>query len=97
MIIHDSVVKLKRGYFLYISVISGPDKEAYKLFSPQYLSYYPTKPYGIGTQINCPNEMILLSTHNIGLYGQRRILKHTKRPISRALHYVPKRFALVAL
>ena len=33
-------------------------------------------------------ETILLSTHNIGLQGQIRILEHIKRTLSRALNYM---------
>ena len=52
---------------------------------PQNLFYFPTKPYDVGTQKNRLTEMIPLSTHNIGLEGQRRILEHAKLPLSRAL------------
>ena len=49
-----------------------------KLFSPQFLSCYPTYPYDVGTQKNRLTEMILLSTHNIGFKGQITILEHAK-------------------
>ena len=57
-----------------------------QVISPQYLFYYPTKPYDEGTQKNRLIETILLSTHNIGLEGQIRILEQAKRPLSRAPH-----------
>ena len=47
-----------------------------QLFTPKYLSYYPTKPYDMGTLKNC--ETILLSAHNIRLEGQIRMLEHSK-------------------
>ena len=59
-------------------------RRSIQFFSQQYLSYYPTKPYDVGTQKN-RLETILLSTHNIGLEGQIRILEHAKRPLSRDL------------
>ena len=47
----------------------------------------------MGTPKNCLSETILLSTHNIGLYGQIRILEHEKRPLSRALDLPQHRLA----
>ena len=41
-------------------------KRGIQLFSPQYLSYYSTYPYVVGTQKNRLTETILLSTNNIG-------------------------------
>ena len=64
----------------------GPDKKGGKqLFSKQYLSYYPTKPYDVGTQKNRLNETIHLSTHIVGLCCLIKSLEHAKRPVSRAL------------
>ena len=34
----------------------------------------------------CVTETIPLSTHNIGLDSQKRILEHANRPLSRALY-----------
>ena len=51
-----------------------------ELFFLQYLSYYPNKPYDVGTQKNHLIETILLSTHNKGLESQVRILEHAKNP-----------------
>ena len=66
--------------------ISGPDKEGFAaLFPPQYLSYYPTKPYVVGTQKNRLIEMILLSTHNIGLADKIRVLEQAKCSLSKTL------------
>ena len=56
-----------------------------QLFSPQFLSYYKSKPYVVHTQKNRLTETILLSTHNIGLDGQKMNSEHEKRPLSRAL------------
>ena len=56
-----------------------------QLFSPQYLSYYPTKPYVVGTYKNRLIEKILLSTYNIGLVDEIRILEQEKRSLSKAL------------
>ena len=46
-----------------------------QLFTPQYLSYYLTKPYDVCTQTNHFNEPILLRTHNIGEADKIRILE----------------------
>ena len=32
--------------------IRGPDKEGFTDLFPEYLAYYPTKPYDVGTQTN---------------------------------------------
>ena len=78
--------KLSAANLLYVGKGSEVQiRKSIQLFSLQYLSYYPTKPYAVGTKKNRLNETILLSTHNIGLEGQIRILKHAKRPLSRAL------------
>ena len=42
----------------------------------------------MGTQNNCLSQTILLSTRNMGLEGQIRILEHAKRPLSRALEAI---------
>ena len=39
----------------------------------------------MGTQKNRLTETILLSTHNIGLEGQKRVLEYAKCPLYRAL------------
>ena len=54
----------------------GPDNEGFTaLFRPQYLSYYPTKPYVVGTQKNRLIKTILLSTYSIELADEIRILE----------------------
>ena len=53
-------------------------KRSLQLFSTKYLSYYPTKPYDIDTQKNHLSETILLSTNNVGLEGQIRLLEPAK-------------------
>ena len=60
-----------------------------QLFSQNHLPYYPIKPFNVGTQKNHLNETIILSTHNIGLEGQIRILEHAKRPLSRTYKPFP--------
>ena len=60
-----------------------------QLFSPQYLSYYPTKPHVVRTQKNRLIETILLSTHNIGLADKIRILEQAKCSLSRAQNSIP--------
>ena len=45
----------------HIDNIEGQIRRGRYFFSPQYLSYYPTKPYDVCTQKNRPNETILLS------------------------------------
>ena len=54
--------------------VRGPDEGGIQLFSPQYLSYYSTYPYDVGTQNNRLTETILLSTHNIGFKVKITIL-----------------------
>ena len=56
-----------------------------QFFSTQYLSYYPTKPYIVGTRKNRLTETILLSTHNIGLADKISSLEQANRSLSRAL------------
>ena len=56
-------------------------------FFPQYLSYYRTNPYDVGTLKNRLTETILLSTHSIEFKGEMTILEPAKRPLSRALYY----------
>ena len=58
------------------TIFWGPDKEGYsvQLFSPQFLSYYYSESYVVGTQKNRLSDTILLSTHNIGVQVQIRIL-----------------------
>ena len=45
----------------------------YSLYDTKYISYYPTKPYDVGSQNDCLVDRIILSTRNIGLEGQIRI------------------------
>ena len=56
----------------------------------QFSSYYPTKPYVVGTQKNRRIETIRLSTHNIGLAYRIMILEQAKRSLSRDLYHVRK-------
>ena len=55
----------------------GTDKDGgIQLFLPQFLAYYQSKLYVVGTQNNRFSETIFLSTHSIGLDIQIRILEH---------------------
>ena len=73
----NQIVKLRLAIQSEIQIRRG--------ISPQFLSYYYSKPYVVGTQKNHLTQAILLSTHSIGLEGQIRIFKYAKHPLSRAL------------
>ena len=68
-----------------ITIVHCTDKGSKLIFYPQYLSYYSTKPYVVGTQKKHLTETILLSTHNIGFECQIRILEHEIFALSRAV------------
>ena len=55
------------------------------VFTQQYLSYYSTKHYVVGTQKNRLTETIPLITHTIGLEGHIRIWDCEILFLSRAL------------
>ena len=51
-----------------------------KALNKKTISYFSTKPYVVGTQMNRLNEMVLLSTHNICLNGWVRKYLHFYGP-----------------
>ena len=81
--------KSSKGALNCLSDSRGRDKEGFTALYPTiYLSYFPTKAYIVGTQMNRLNETTLLRTYNIGLVDKIRILEQLKRFLPRSLSRV---------
>ena len=50
----ERTVKIKKGTF-----IIGVSGLQIRVVNKKYFSYFSTKTYVLGTQVNCPNEMVL--------------------------------------